>query len=161
MNNTGNTYLPRSWYGTKKYPFSFLGQPLTSIIDELLDGTLEPVGYSDKQSFVPRVEVTEDENKLVVKAELPGMKEEDVEISLTKKELTLKGERKQVKEQKEGSFSRSEWSYGRFERVLPLRFEVEDEKVEATFADGVLSIILPKSKKEISETRKVTIKRSQ
>lgn len=158
MNNASGWIMPRkraSNYG----PLTLMARPFSSLLDDLFDGALEPV-FSEKTGFTPRIEITEDDNRFLVKAEVPGIKEEDIDVTLRKKALTIKGERKEERERKEGESYRSEWSYGSFERTIPLSFEVEEDKVEASFKDGILSIELPKSKKSIAEAKKVTIKRS-
>ena len=88
------------------------------------------------------------------------MRVEDVEISLTKNELTLRGERKEeIEDKREGVLHRSEWLYGAFQRTLPLHFEIDEDNVDAAVKDGILTITLPKSSQARSETKKVSIRR--
>jgi HSP20 family protein len=93
----------------------------------------------------PAVDIYEDGSSYVVKAELPGMSKDDVEIQLNEKTLTLRGERKLEKEVKEDSFHLVERSYGRFLRTFMLPTAVEGDKISATFKEGVLQIVLPKA----------------
>lgn len=93
--------------------------------------------------FTPRVDVFKKENELVVKADLPGMKKEDVHVAIEEGDLILKGERKEEKEVKEDAFYKAECFYGSFYRRLPLNFEVAPDKVNAKFTDGVLEVRLP------------------
>ena len=93
--------------------------------------------------LTPRVDVFKKENELVVKADLPGLKKEDVHVAIEEGELILKGERKEEKEVKEDDFYKAECFYGSFYRRLPLGFDVPADKVNAKFADGVLEVRLP------------------
>jgi HSP20 family protein len=93
--------------------------------------------------FTPRLDVFKKENELVVKADLPGLKKEDVHVALEEGDLILKGERKEEKEVKEDDFYKAECFYGSFYRRLPLNFEVAPDKVNAKFTDGVLEVRLP------------------
>jgi HSP20 family protein len=93
--------------------------------------------------LTPRMDVFKKENELVVKADLPGMKKEDVHVAIEEGDLILKGERKEEKEVKEDDFYKAECFYGSFYRRLPLNFEVAPDKVNAKFTDGVLEVRLP------------------
>ena len=93
----------------------------------------------------PAVDLYEEKDEIVVKAELPGMTKDDIQINITDKLLTLRGERKQEEETKETNYYRSERVYGAFSRTLPLPVEIKPEKAHATFKNGVLEIRLPKS----------------
>ena len=81
----------------------------------------------------------------MVKAEIPGMKKEDIEISLHNGSLTIAGERKEEKEVKESESFRSERFQGRFQRTFTLPGKVDAEKITASYKDGVLTVVLPKS----------------
>lgn len=107
---------------------------------------------------MPRVDVTETDKEIRVTAELPGMEEKDVEVSLSENVLTLSGEKKQEKEEKEKNFYRLERSFGKFQRKVALPAEVETDKVEAVFKKGVLTVKLPKTEKSREEVKKITIK---
>ena len=93
--------------------------------------------------FTPRVDVFKEENELVVKADLPGLKKEDVHVTIEEGDLILKGERKEEKEVKKDDFYKAECFYGSFYRRLPLNFEAPPDKVNAKFTDGVLEVRLP------------------
>ncbi len=109
--------------------------------------------------FSPKLRLSQDEKSLTVEAELPGMSEKEVEISLTTDSLTLRGEKRMEREEKGARDSfYSECSYGAFERTIPLNFEVDEDKVEATFAKGVLKIVLPKSANTRSGTKKISVR---
>ena len=93
----------------------------------------------------PSVDVTEDKDSVVVKAEMPGLNKDDIKISVQDSILTLKGEKKQEKEEKEIDYHRIERSYGSFCRSFQLPTTVRADKIKANYKDGVLSIILPKT----------------
>lgn len=97
--------------------------------------------------WTPAVDVIEDKDRLTVKAELPGFRREDIDVSLHENNLTICGERKYEDEKQEGEMFRSERFYGKFQRTVPLPFMVETSDVKATYRDGVLSVTLPKSEK--------------
>jgi len=92
----------------------------------------------------PLVDVFENENEVVFKAELPGMNAKDIEVKLENNVLTLKGERQFEKETKEENYHRVEREYGTFSRSFALPTAVNGDKVTAEYKDGVLKIILPK-----------------
>jgi HSP20 family protein len=96
------------------------------------------------------------EKDLRVSAELPGLDPKDVEILVEGDVLTIRGEKKSETEDKDRHFS--ERYYGRFERSLRLPFEVEDDKAEATFKNGVLTVTLPKSARAAESTKRIAIK---
>ena len=95
-------------------------------------------------SFVPPVDVYEDENSIQVRLEVPGIEEKDIDIRLENNVLTVRGERKFEKEEKEENFHRIERRYGSFARSFTLPNTVDSEKVHADYKDGVLSIQLAK-----------------
>ena len=113
-----------------------------------------------KSATSPAVDIVEKDNAYEVTAELPGMDEKDIDVSLTRDSLTIRGEKKEEKEEKGKDFYRMERSYGSFTRSVPLPVEVETDKVVATFKKGVLNVTLPKSPKAIQETKKVSVKAS-
>ena len=92
----------------------------------------------------PSVDVFENENEVVFKAELPGMNAKDIEVKLENNVLTLKGERHFEKETKEENYHRVERAYGNFSRSFALPTEVNGYKVTAEYKDGILKIVLPK-----------------
>ena len=95
-------------------------------------------------TFVPPVDVYEDEQNLVLKLEVPGMNEEDLNVSLENNILTVSGERKFEKEEKEENFHRIERRYGSFSRTFRLPNTVDAEKVDAAYDKGILKITLGK-----------------
>jgi len=94
--------------------------------------------------FIPELDVRENESELVVAAELPGVSKDDVHISVHGGVLTIKGQKRQEEETKDGGYYRSERRYGAFERSIRLPEYVDEQNVDATFKDGVLKLTLPK-----------------
>jgi HSP20 family protein len=108
--------------------------------------------------FTPRVNVTEREKELEITAELPGMTENDLDITLSRDVLTIKGEKKQETEDKGDNYYRMERSYGKFSRVIPLPAGVVDnQNVNAIFKNGVLTITLPKLEEAQQVSRRINV----
>lgn len=117
-------------------------------------------GFGSEQTFgdiTPRIDMSETDKELLVKVELPGMTEKDMNISLNREMLTISGEKKQEREQTEKGWYRMERQYGSFTRSVPLPYEIETEKVEATFKNGILSVKLPKSSVQQKETKSIPV----
>ena len=106
---------------------------------------------------MPQVDVRETAKEIRVTAELPGMEEKDIEVSLLDGAITIKGEKSEEHEEEKGDVHRSERHYGMFERTIPLPSEVDVEKVNATFRKGVLKITLPKTKEAQSNRRVIPV----
>ena len=105
----------------------------------------------------PSVDVYVDKDDIVIKAELPGMEKDDIEVNLTNHLLTLKGEKKREEKIKEEDYLYSERAYGNFSRTLELPSDVQGEKVKASFKNGVLEIRLPVAETAIAKTIKVKV----
>jgi HSP20 family protein len=103
----------------------------------------------------PAVDIFENENELVIKAELPGMEAKDIEIGLENNVLTMKGERRFEKETKEENYHRVEREYGHFSRSFSLPAAVKEDKITAEFKNGLLKVVLPK--KEEAKTKSIKI----
>lgn len=157
--------VPWKW-GEKKvpvkqeqsYPVVGFQREMNKLFDDFFNGfDLAPFGES-WGTFQPKVDVSEDDKKILIAAELPGLDESDIQVSLTHNVLTIKGEKKEEKEDKGKNYYRVERSYGSFQRSIPLPDEVETDKVEATFKKGVLNISLPKIAEAQKQRKKITIK---
>ncbi|HVO65783.1 MAG TPA: Hsp20/alpha crystallin family protein [Syntrophales bacterium] len=109
------------------------------------------------EDIMPDVDIFESGGNVVVKAELPGMKKEDIEVTLTDGAITISGEKKKEEETKRKDYYKMERSYGSFCRTFSLPAEVKADKVKSTFKDGVLEIIMPKSEEAKSKEVKVKI----
>jgi HSP20 family protein len=98
----------------------------------------------ERGRWAPPVDVAEDKDEIVIKAEVPGMEEKDISVSLSGDNLMIKGERKSEKEEKDKQFHRIERSYGAFQRVIGLPVGVDADKIKANYVKGILEIHLPK-----------------
>jgi HSP20 family protein len=107
---------------------------------------------------VPAVDVTEDDKAYKIAAELPGLEEKDIDISVTGDMLTLKGERHQEKEENNKNWHVSERAYGLFQRVFALPDGIDRDKIAAEFSKGVLTVTLPKSPEAQKQQKKITVK---
>ena len=127
-------------------------------MDRLMTDLMGPwaEGNSLAASWLPPVDVFEGKEALKIVAELPGVKPEDVKISLENRTLTLKGEKKQVAEETTEKVHRYERAYGSFERTFTLPGTVNPEQIQATYAEGLLTIVLPKA--EQAKPREIPVK---
>jgi len=139
-------------------PFSILRQEMDSLFDNFFQGFDVSPFEGRMGSFAPKVDVAESDKEIKITAELPGMDEKDIDVSLQNDILTIKGEKKEEKEDKGKDYYRMERSYGSFSRTIPLPIEVDTDKIEATFKKGVLNITLPKTAKAAAETKKIAVK---
>jgi HSP20 family protein len=103
----------------------------------------------------PAVDMEETDKEIIVKAEMPGLEPEDFQISLTENTLTIKGEKKEEKEEKKRNYHMIERRYGSFYRSIPLPCCVETDKVDANYRKGILEITLPKAKAE--KVKQITV----
>lgn len=103
----------------------------------------------------PRIEVNETDKEIVVSAEIPGLDEKDVELLISDGRLILRGEKKAEVEDKDRQFS--ERFYGRFERQIPLGVDIAEDKVEASFKNGVLKVTLPKGVAAQAKMKRIEI----
>ena len=115
----------------------------------------EPNGRTNGRPWVPPVDIRETENELVVKADVPDMKFEDVDVRIENGTLTIKGERKFEAKKDEGGWHRMERHYGSFERAFALPDSVNPEGVKAEYKNGTLTVTLPK--KEIAKPRQIKV----
>jgi len=116
-----------------------------------------PAASTAERMWLPLCEMYETKDDLNVTFELPGLREKDVNVSITGDVLMVKGERKWEKELEEESYHRLERAYGKFERTVPLPLPVQADKVKATYRDGVLEIKLPKAEEVKSKHIKIDI----
>ncbi|MHC5212143.1 MAG: Hsp20/alpha crystallin family protein [Planctomycetota bacterium] len=111
-----------------------------------------------RANFIPRLDMYELENEIRISVELPGMKEKDIDVQLSDNTLIIKGEKQLLKEEHEGNYFRSERTYGSFQRLVPLPCEVNPDKVEAHYKEGVLILKLYKTEAGRRNLRKIKVK---
>ncbi|MDY6959593.1 MAG: Hsp20/alpha crystallin family protein, partial [Halobacteriota archaeon] len=103
----------------------------------------------------PYLDIIDEENSLKIKADIPGVKKEDVDINIKKGMLEISAERKDEKEEKEKDYLRRERTYSKYYRSVRLPEEIDAEKTEAKFTDGVLELTIPKT--EVEEVKKIKV----
>ena len=111
-------------------------------------------------SFIPRIEAQELDRSFLVSVELPGMNEEDIELSINNNVLIIQGEKKKEKKREGKGFYRSEMTYGSFYRAIPLSNEVNPEKISAHYLNGVLQIEIDKVQETKSSGKKIEISKN-
>jgi len=130
---------------------------LRDAMDRLFDDAFtRPLRLSDNQWSIPAVDMYQTDNDIVVKAALPGIKAEEVQINVTGDLLTIKGEVRQKEESKEKAYHLREQRWGAFERTLALPTDVVADKAKAEFDNGILTITLPKA--EAVKPKTISIK---
>ena len=139
-------------------------QSLHDEIDRVFDDFRETFsGFGDQTELsktsllTPKIDVSESENTVDISAELPGVKEEDIDVTVTDNILTIKGQKSAEREEKEKDYHLVERSQGSFMRSIPLGFSVDDSKVEANISDGVLKISITKPAEVKEKTKKIAI----
>ena len=110
------------------------------------------------ETFVPRVDVREEDNQVIISAELPGMDQKDIDVEVTRDSVRIAGEKKEEEKKEEKGYYRHEIARGSFERVIDLPAEVDEDKAEAEFSKGILTIKLPKSEEAQAKRKKIKIK---
>lgn len=143
------------------HPFYSLQKEMNNLFDDFFQGfdiTSRGFSASGLGNFSPSVDVRETEKEFIIKAELPGVDEKDVEVTVTDDAVTIKGEKKEEKEDKGKNYYYMERSYGSFNRVIPLAAETESGKAEASFKNGILNIKIPKNETAKAKGIKVPIK---
>ena len=113
---------------------------------------------ADNGKLKPRVNMSETDKAIELTAELPGVEEKDIDVTLSGDMVTIKGEKKAEREEKNKDYRLVERSHGSFERTMRLPCEVQDAKVKAEFMDGVLTVILPKTPEAKAKIRKIPVK---
>lgn len=139
-------------------PLTLLRREMNSLFDNFFRGfELEPFkGHFG--TFSPSVDIQESVKDIKVTAELPGVDDKDIDVSLGKDSLTIKGEKQEEKEDRGKDYYRMERSFGSFSRTIPLPAEVDTVKAKAEFKKGVLTVTLPKTSRAIKETKKIPVR---
>jgi HSP20 family protein len=117
----------------------------------------ESFGGSELSVWVPEIEVVEREGEFLVRADLPGLKREDVRLEVAENALTIEGERRQEQEERKEGFYRTERSYGRFSRTVLLPEGVDTDNIKAQFRDGVLEVRVPAPERQRQQRRRFEI----
>jgi len=145
-----------AWELAKWEPFKGL-DIMRNEMDRLWDSFFEGRPRVRFGEWFPSLDVAETKNDIVVKVELPGMDQKDIDISLSDGHLIIKGEKKQEKEEKEENYHFIERSYGTFTRSVHLPKEVKRDKISASYKNGVLKVLLPKSEEAKKKDVKIKV----
>jgi HSP20 family protein len=146
-------------------PFSVFRREMDQLFDEFLTpfggrgpvGQRGPLGQGGRTAW-PSIDVEEAEGAYKLTAELPGVDPKDVDLNLRDNILTISGEKVQEQKSEEGGRAWTERSYGRFERSIPFEAEIEADRIEASYRNGVLTVTLPKNAQAKEKTRRIEIK---
>ena len=153
--------LPQQWE-----PFERFRREMDRLFDDFTGGLFgrslfDPMPFRHTEAAfrtMPAVDVAETDKAYEIKAELPGLDEKNIEVKVANGVLSIKGEKQEEKEEKEKDYYRRERSFGSFERSFQLPDNIEDDKIEATFKNGVLSVMLPKSAEAQQQAKKIEVK---
>lgn len=156
-------FLPTSWIGNRsrqRHPLATLRQEVDSLLDDFGNGFF--MGSSEVSI---RSNISETDKEFRVTAELPGLTEADVDVSVTGDRIVIKGEKKSEKEEKsdeEGrEFHRIERSSGAFQRMMTLPFQIDRGAVEAIVKDRVLTVKIPKPPESVESTKRIEVKQAK
>lgn len=147
-------------------PFQVMRQEMNRLFDDFFRDFESSTGLArgfgegaNMGRFIPSVNVSESDDAIEATVELPGLSDEDIDVSLSHEGLTITGEKREESEDKRKNFYRRERSYGYFHRTIPLPEGVVDEdRVEATFDKGVLKITMPKREEAREMRKRITVK---
>jgi len=155
--------LPHSKRQGALSPFLSLREEMDHLFDDWAEGLNIRVPSVWKEEggnglYNPRIDMVENEKAIKVTAELPGINDKDLEITVSDDSITIRGEKSEEKETKENNYHCHERRYGSFERTLPLPSEVDSNKASAEFKKGILQITLPKTQREQKKRHKLSVK---
>ncbi|MDR4503308.1 MAG: Hsp20/alpha crystallin family protein [Candidatus Scalindua sp.] len=159
---TWNRKKPQHIQSELQHPVATLHREVDRLFDDFFKGfggfPSLPFREERLTEFSPKINVSENDKEIEVSVEVPGMDQNDVEVNVRDDVLTIKGEKKEEKEEKDKEYYHVERSYGSFYRSLQIPCEVDHDKVKAEFKKGVLKIYLPKSEKARENVRKIEVK---
>jgi HSP20 family protein len=140
-------------------PFSVFRREMDQLFDDFLTpfGDRGASGRGGRSNW-PSIDVEETETAYKVTADVPGMDPKNVDLNLRDNILTISGEKQQEQKSEEGGRSWTERSYGRFERAIPFEAEIDADRIEAGYKNGVLTITLPKNAQAREKSRKIEVK---
>lgn len=142
-------------------PFRKLQKRMNRLFDDFWsDFEVSPYadGSSGMMKFAPKIDLQDKENEVVLRAELPGMSQDDIEVKLHDGHLAIKGEKKEESSTDKDGMQYTERTYGSFYRSIPLPYEINENEVIAEFKNGVLTVNMPKSKAGKEGARRISIK---
>ena len=132
------------------------GLPMNTAFDRFFEEFAKGTPFIEKSEWLPSIDITEDDKGVLLRVEVPGIDKKDIDITASGGLLTIKGEKKKDLEEKDACCHRVESHYGSFQRTLRLPEDVESDKIDASYKDGVLRITIPKAAK--AEPKKIEVK---
>jgi HSP20 family protein len=147
---------PSLWKKEQAFPFFGLRRDFDKLFGDFMGDRFPAALWENGKEVLPAMDVRETDEALIVEAELPGLKPNEYEVKVEEGVLSICAERKQEKDEKTGSYHRMERYYGRMERQFALPANIEAEKVEAAYKDGILMVTLPK--KAGAKPKTITVK---
>lgn len=128
-------------------------------MNRLFDRLLPTTNGSERSGFIfsPAAELQETDDAIRLKLELPGLEAKDINIEATPESISISGERKTETRNEENGLTRSEFRYGKFQRIIPLPSQIQNSKVQAEYKDGILHLTLPKAESEKQKAVKVNL----
>ena len=133
----------------------YLQRSMNRLFDTL--NTTNSESKNSLQSFVPAAELQETPEAIHLSLEAPGMSAKDIDIQVTADTVSVSGERKEETVTEDKGMTRSEFRYGRFQRVIPLPVRIQNTNVQADYKDGILKLVLPKAEEEKNKIVKVNV----
>lgn len=126
-------------------------------INRLFDGLTTATPKDTQSDFIPPAEMSETSDAVYLKLEVPGMNAKDIDIQVSAESVAIRGERKSISRTNAEGEKRSEFRYGSFRRVIPLRVRIQNDNVHAEYKDGILHLTLPKAESEKTKVVKVNV----
>jgi HSP20 family protein len=136
------------------HEMDYLQRDMNRLFDRLATTTNSDL---DRAAFVPPAELQEESDAIHLSLEVPGMTAEDLDIQVSADAVSISGERKEETKTEEKGMTRTEFRYGRFQRVIPLPARVQNTNVQANYKDGILKLVLPKAEEEKNKVVKVNL----
>ena len=141
-------------------PTALLRREMERLFEDVFghDWGLEPI-LGESRGWAPALDVAETDDAIVVSAEVPGMEPSEIDVTVTGDLLTIKGEKKEEKEEKRTAYHRVERRHGSFERTAPIPAEADPDEISATCKNGVLTVTLPKKEKSRRKSMKIDVRK--
>ena len=150
--------LPSLWNKEEAFPLLGFRRDIDKLFEDFFEERFPAAMWGNGKGHLPPLDVRETDEALMVEAELPGLKPDEFEVKVEEGILSICAERKQEEDEKTNSYHRIERRYGRMERKLALPTNVEAEKVDASYKDGILTVTLPKKAGTKAKTVSVKVK---
>jgi HSP20 family protein len=132
-------------------------ESLQNDMNRLFDGLVTTDRNGNRSGFVPASELKETPDAIHLSLEVPGLDAKDIDVQVSAEAVSISGERKEETKTEEKGVTRTEFRYGRFQRVIPLPARIENTNVQADYKDGILKLTLPKAEEEKNKVVKVSL----